>query len=175
MNPVSFMRSRMSVKATRGKEFQRLAPRAQRMFLLAGRRLAARASAHAARAKTALRVMPNASPLFSHKIVTRRAIGDARRSVNGSRMSPWTGRRCWRLPKATRGPRGCSAAMARSPTRFRLHRRCARFRRITWSVRKRPSIECHGMRSRPEPRKPRVRPPSPFWRGRSRKARSYPV
>src|ERR1035437_3493693 len=57
MKPVSFMTSRMSVNATRGNEFHRLAPSAHRTFLLAGRRPAARASVVPKRASAVRRVI----------------------------------------------------------------------------------------------------------------------
>src|SRR4051812_33752555 len=57
MKPVSRMMSRMSVNGTRGKEFHRLAPSAHLMFLLAGRRLAARVSVAASSASEVRRVM----------------------------------------------------------------------------------------------------------------------
>src|ERR1035437_2551598 len=59
MKPVSFMTSRMSVNGTRGNEFHRLAPSAQRTFLLAGRRPAARASVVAKIANEVRRVIVN--------------------------------------------------------------------------------------------------------------------
>src|ERR1019366_7980019 len=57
MKPVSFMTSRISVNATRGNEFHRLAPSAHRTFLLAGRRPAARASVVPKRASAVRRVI----------------------------------------------------------------------------------------------------------------------
>src|SRR5438132_726023 len=57
MKPVSFMTSRMSVKGTRGKEFHRLAPRAQRTFLFAGSFVAARARVAASAASADRRVI----------------------------------------------------------------------------------------------------------------------
>src|SRR5690348_9349497 len=57
MKPVSRMMSRMSVKGTRGKEFQRFAPRAHLRFRLAGRRVAARARPAAMVASAVRRVM----------------------------------------------------------------------------------------------------------------------
>src|SRR5438067_10842783 len=59
MNPVSRITSRMSVKGTRGKEFHSLAPSAQRTFLLAGRRVAARASVAPRTASAVRRVIVN--------------------------------------------------------------------------------------------------------------------
>src|SRR6476620_11712279 len=57
MKPVSRMISRISVKGTRGNEFQRLEPSAQRTFLLTGRRLAAWASEPARRVIAVRRVI----------------------------------------------------------------------------------------------------------------------
>src|SRR5215472_2357982 len=57
--PVSRIMSRMSVKGTRGNEFQRLAPRAHLRFLLAGRRAAARESAAPRMASAVRRFMTN--------------------------------------------------------------------------------------------------------------------
>src|SRR5215831_468334 len=57
MKPVSCMMSRISVKGTGGKEFQRLAPRAHFRFLLAGMRLAARANVAPKRASAVRRVI----------------------------------------------------------------------------------------------------------------------
>src|SRR5215467_7279674 len=57
MKPVSRITSKMSVNGTRGKEFQRLAPSAHLMFLLAGRRPAALAQLAARRERTVRRVM----------------------------------------------------------------------------------------------------------------------
>src|SRR5260370_4757689 len=57
MNPVSRITSRRSVNGTRGNEFHRLAPNAQRTFLLAGSRAAAEASELARVARSARRVI----------------------------------------------------------------------------------------------------------------------
>src|SRR5438128_6119273 len=64
MKPVSFMMSRMSVKGTRGNEFQRLAPRAQRTFLFTGRREAARDRALAITASAVRRFIVTDVTLF---------------------------------------------------------------------------------------------------------------
>src|SRR5580658_3511528 len=57
MKPVSFITSRMSVKGTRGKKFQRLVPRAHLTLRLAGRRPAVRAMVAASRVTAVRRVM----------------------------------------------------------------------------------------------------------------------
>src|ERR1035437_7647657 len=68
MKPVSFITSRMSVNATRGNEFHRLAPSAHRTFLLAGRRVAARASVVPRSANAVRRVIVNDVTRFARRL-----------------------------------------------------------------------------------------------------------
>src|ERR1039457_3424453 len=68
VKPVAFMTSSMSVKGTRGNEFHRLAPSAHRMFLLAGRRAAARESVVPRSANAVRRVIVNDVTRFAPRL-----------------------------------------------------------------------------------------------------------
>src|ERR1035437_6373571 len=78
MKPVSFMTSRMSVNATRGNEFHRLAPSAHRTFLLAGRRPAARASVVPKRASAVRRVIVTDVTRFAPRLPGGVGVGGRR-------------------------------------------------------------------------------------------------
>src|SRR4051794_6115801 len=91
MKPVSFMTSSMSVNGTRGNEFHRLAPSAQRTFLFAGKRPAERVSVVARSANAVRRVIVNDVTRFASKLpgvrireAVKRLSGDNRAVVGAT-------------------------------------------------------------------------------------------